>query len=41
MRLLNNVERGGQMTSTPLQHSEHSREQNKCLEDVEAKFKGF
>ena len=41
MRLLNNVERAGQTTSTPLQHSEHSREQKKCWTDVEAKFKGF
>ena len=36
MRLLNNVERAEQMTSTPLQHFEHSREQKKCWTDVEA-----
>ena len=48
LRLLNcacawstNVERAGQMASTPLQHSEHFREQRKCWKDVEAKFKGF
>ena len=42
MRLLNNVERAGQTTSTPLQHSEHSREQKKCWTYVEAKsFKLF
>ena len=26
----NNVERAGQTASTPIQHSEHSREQKKC-----------
>ena len=41
MRLLNNVERAAQSTSTSLQHSEHSREQKKCWMDVEAKFKCF
>ena len=40
MRLVNNAERAGQM-ATPLQHSEHFREQKKCWKDVEAKFKGF
>ena len=39
--LLNNVEKAKQMTSTSLQHSEHSREQKKCWTDVEANFKGF